>query len=260
MTTITTTTTIMTTTTAPGTFVGNLTYTSSALIKSDYPTASTYTVVTGSIDIRNLEATFTLLFLPALRAVNGYIFLAGNAGLSNFTFAMLTSVGLDLYLGNHLLLTAIVCPALTSVGGFFYVLTSKLYTLSLPLLANVSGSLSLFSSTGTLTVLSLPSLVDVGKYVLVVDYNSLLTVDFTSLAKVGGYMQVYLNGGVTSLSAPSLTSVGDYFTITDCGSLTSISMPVLTSVGSFVQICSGNSSLATPLNILQVGTAHDTRK
>jgi hypothetical protein len=164
----------------------------------------------------------------------------GNLTVRGFEVTDLAGLGcLRRVIGNASILaetlTALSLPLLTEVTGSLTLTGAHTaITVDLPVLERVDGSLILNSPDGLVSLLSLsmPTLAVVGQDLRIDDSFSLGSVELPALTSVGRHLWLRRHVSVGRVALPALAHIGGALRVEDNAALTALEMPNVPSIGS----------------------------
>lgn len=173
----------------------------------------------------NVQEMITASF-ASLQSVGGGVTINSLANLTSVLFPNLQSVGQDLDLSSDTALTTVDFSSLATVSGQLNLSScASLVNLSLPVLSDLTGGDTNFSSMTLLQTASLPSLTAAGGLDFP-DCDALTSVDLSALV-TGTYLNFAPCALLPSLDLSALTTLTGDMTFNDCVALTTFLIPNL---------------------------------
>jgi hypothetical protein len=228
-------------------------------IQNDLSTSVQFPTITslgGALRVTS-GAGLTVLDLPALRHVGGYMWWQQNPALATVNVPALESV--DGYLKITLAggLEVLHMSALQSVGGYFWChQNAALAAVDMPALESVDGYLKI-QLNEVLVTANLPALLSTGDYLVIKENVALVNVDLSALDSVGSDFYIKENAALTNVDLSVLDSVGNFVEIEQNSMLAVVDMPHLVTVGAILRITHNGAMTAVDVPLLQtVGTMY----
>jgi hypothetical protein len=189
------------------------------------------TVLQGDLRISGHPGLRSLQDLSALQTIQGGFFLENNPRLGDIAMPALESLGGDIEILAHEIVSQISWPMLKEVGGAVEISgNNSLTTVTFEGLEKVGGNLDITANFG-LTKVDVDALTAIAGDLGAVDNPALTRIAAASLLTIGNNLVVTTNAGLKAIDLPQLTTVTGYVTIQDNPALTQLTAPLTTKIG-----------------------------